>query len=182
MTGLTLGSRSRGELALSLSTLAHSDKIWMRHFCYWAWVRQIIQRCAGILRPSALSTSDSDGFLDLGQGAHLRVGEKPVLFLSEAAKRSGQPDAVAEVRAEGFYLNGRKIEPSHGSVLQPAMKIVQKRKNHRNSKGELISLSAWRQWHVVRDNNLIPIFELKDQKLARKRGRTTTLTTEELGL
>jgi hypothetical protein len=114
-----------------------------------------------------------DPDLDLGQGARLRVGERPVLFLSEEAKRKGQPDAVAEVRADGFYLEGKRIEPSKGSVLQPAMKIVQERENHRNANGEIISLSAWRQWHVLREGKLFSIVELKDPALARKRGRIT---------
>lgn len=110
-------------------------------------------------------------FLDLGQGATLRVGERPILFLSEDGKRRGRPDAVAEVRADGFYLDGQRIEPSKGSVLQPAMKLVQHRKNHRNHQGELISLSAWRQWHVIRDGKMLSMLELKDPALARKRGR-----------
>jgi hypothetical protein len=123
------------------------------------------------------------GFLDLGQGAWLRVGEKPVLFLSEEAKRKGQPDAVAEVRKDGFYMDGKRIERSKGSVLQPAMKMIQERKKHRNDKGEIISLSAWRQWHVVRDGRLLSMVELKDPALAHKRGRAANaITLEELGL
>lgn len=122
--------------------------------------------------------------LDLGQGARLRVGEGVVLFLSEDSKRARQPHATAEVRHDGFYLFGKKIEPSKGSVLQPAMRLVQEKVNHRNDKGEIISLSAWRQWHVVRGGQLVSIVELKDPALARKRGRalSTPLTAEELGL
>jgi hypothetical protein len=122
--------------------------------------------------------------LDLGQGARLRVSERPILFLSEEAKRKGRPDAVAEVRADGFYLEGKRIEPSKGSVLQPAMKIVQERKNHRNADGQIISLSAWRQWHVLRDGKLLSMVELKDPALARKRGRAAPpdITLEDLGL
>lgn len=130
-------------------------------------------------------------YLDLGQGVRLRAGERPVLFLSEEAKRKGQPDAVAEVRSDGFYLDGKRIEPSKGSVLQPAMKIVQERKKHRNADGDIISLSAWRQWHVVRDGKMFSMVELKDPALARKRGRLTAaqatallkdLTLKDLGL
>jgi hypothetical protein len=34
----------------------------------------------------------------------------------------------------------------------------------------LISLSAWRQWHVVRDEKLVRLFDLKDPAKARRRG------------
>ena len=124
--------------------------------------------------------------LDLGQGARLHVGEKPMLFLSQAAKRSRIPDAVGEVKADGFYLDGKKIRARKGNPLQPAMSLVQERKNHRNDKGELISLSAWRQWHVVREGKLCSVLELKDPNLAHRRGRllatSTDLTPEQLGL
>lgn len=124
-------------------------------------------------------TPRPDGLFDLGQGAHLAVGEKPILFLSEDAKRRNKPDAIAEIRSDGFYLEGRKIEPSKGSVLQPAMRIIQERKGHRNSRGELISLSAWRQWHVVRNGQLRSMLELKNPELAHRRGRRE-LTLEDL--
>jgi hypothetical protein len=116
----------------------------------------------------------------------LHVGEKPILFLSQAAKRSRTPDAVAEVKADGFYLDGKKVRARKGNPLQSAMKLIQERRNHRNHKGELISLSAWRQWHVVRDGKLCSILELKDPNLAHRRGRllvtSTNRTLEQLGL
>lgn len=117
--------------------------------------------------------------LDLGQGAFLLVGERPRLFLTEEAKRANRADAVAEVREDGLYLSGEKIEPSRGSVLQPAMHQVQNLLNHRNNKGEIISLSAWRQWHVERDGKLLSMVELKDPDLARKRSRKA-LTIDDL--
>ena len=140
-----------------------------------------------VLRPgSDGSKSPPVGGIDLGQGVVLPVGEKLYLYLSEDAKRSRKANAVAEVMADGFYLSGKKIEPSHGSVLQPAMKQIQEKIGHRNERGEIISLSAWRQWHVLRDGNLVPVFELKAPNLARKRGRVwsnrTDKSLKELGL
>jgi hypothetical protein len=139
---------------------------------------EIIERVLSPLRSlatraqaTAAGIRETVEWFDLGQGARLKVGEQPRLFLSEDAKRRRSPDAVAEIRSDGFYLDGSKITPSYGSVLQPAMRIVQERKNHRNAKGELISLSAWRQWYVSRDGKLVSILELKDPKLARRRGR-----------
>lgn len=116
----------------------------------------------------AIAQDGPDG-LDLGQGAVIYVGEELYLFLSEGDKVDKTPAAVAEVREDGLYLYGKRIESSGGSILQSAMKIVQAEKNHRNSKGELISLSAWRQWHVLRDGKFVRIFDIKDPALARGR-------------
>lgn len=138
-----------------------------------------------VLSPLAEPNETQQPGLDLGQGVRLYVGEKPLLFLSQSAKRNRRPDAVAEVRADGLYLDGQKVRPKKGNPLQPAMKLVQERKNHRNDRDELISLSAWRQWHVVRNETLYSILELKDPKLAHRRGRflvTSYEIDEDLGL
>ena len=118
--------------------------------------------------------------LDLGQGASLRVGERIHLFLNDEAKRAKRPHASAEVGPHGLILEGVAIEPSRGSYLHPAMKRVQERLGHRNDDGEIISLSAWRQWHAVRDEKLVPLSELKDPRLARKRGRSLQGATLDL--
>jgi hypothetical protein len=110
------------------------------------------------------ATVPSKGSLDLGQGVVLIAGQTLYLFLSEGSKRARKPDGIAEVRADGLYVDGRKIEPSRGSPLQPAMQIFQERSKH------VISLSSWRQWHVLRDKRFIPLVELKDPALARRRG------------
>lgn len=124
--------------------------------------------------------------LELGQGAQLYEGEEILLFLSEEAKRGRKPHAVGTVRGGSLFMDGKKVEPSNRSVLQPAMHAVQSKLNHRNERGEIISLSAWRQWHVVRSGRLMSMVELKDPSLARKRGRTFSLETdkaaEKLGL
>ena len=130
--------------------------------------------------------------LDLGQGVVLLEGERPLLFLSEAAKeayvqRGAPPDAIAEIKAGGFYLNGARVAPSKGNPLQPAMHQVQRAKGHRNAAGDIVSLSAWRQWNVQRDGKLIRLLDLKDPAQAHKRRSTspslvTDISAEELGL
>jgi hypothetical protein len=112
------------------------------------------------LRPATAPTA----CLDIGQGVVLNAGETLYLFLNEVAKRANKPDGMAEVRADGLYVEGRRIEPSRGSSLQPAMLIFQKRKNH------VVSLNAWRYWNVLRGKRLIPLLELKDPAQARRRG------------
>lgn len=134
-------------------------------------------------RPAAAPALSSD-FFDFGQGAKVPMGERLFLFLSEDAKRNAKPDGVAEVRHEGLFVDGRRVDPSHGSVLHPAMQHFQRRHGHLNEKGELISLSAWRQWHVLRDRKWVQLLELKDPALAKRRGRTLRgrLTLADLDL
>jgi hypothetical protein len=124
---------------------------------------------------------------NLGQGASLKVGEKIFLYLSKAAKRADRPDGIAEVGADGLHMDGHRVRASRGNPLQAAMRAIQEKKGHRNEVGQIISLSAWRQWHVIRDGKLVPVFELKDPALAHTRSRVlgsrvTNLTLDELGL
>ena len=109
--------------------------------------------------------------LDLGQGVSLKVGETMHLFLSEQSKRLRHPEGQAEVRGDGLYMNGKRVKPSRGSAHHAAMKQVQEKRNHRNEKGELISLSAWRQWHVERNGRMISLDALKSPDLAHRRSR-----------
>jgi len=136
------------------------------------------------LAPHAAPTASNEQRFDLGQGVRLQTGEKPMLFLSKSAKQSMTPDATAEIRIDGFYLHGKKVHADPKKALDPAMKIVQKQKGHLNDKGQIISHSAWRDWHVLRAGRLVSLFDLKDPALARKRGSHThsTITLEDLGL
>lgn len=105
-----------------------------------------------------------------GQGVKLPVGETLYLYLSKPNSASQKPDGVAEVRVDGLYLDNERVIPSHGSVLAPAMHAIQERVGHQNNEGKLVSLSAYRQWHVIRDGKLVSLDELKDP--AQKRRRT----------
>ena len=137
---------------------------------------------ARVLRISSLGENAPKDF-DLGQGATLRVGESMYLFLFEESKKKNKPDAVALVRRDGIYLDGKRVKPSKGSSIHPAMQVAQRRLGHRNHKGDLISLSAWRQWYVIRDGKFVRLLELKDPAKARTRGRdATNLTPDALGL
>jgi hypothetical protein len=82
---------------------------------------------------------DTPKGLDLGEGVRLGIGEKLYLFLY---KKQNKEDATAEVKEDGIYMDGQKIFLSKGSFIQSAMQIVQKRLNHRNQDGQLVSLSA----------------------------------------
>jgi hypothetical protein len=132
------------------------------------------------------SDSGKAHLIDLGQGVGVYAGEPLYLFLSKASKLRGVPEGSAEFREDGgLYLGGRKVQPSRGSAIQPAMQAFQARLNHRNEKGEMISLSAWRQWNVKRDGKFLSLDELKDPALAHKRKHrlySTDLSAEDLDL
>jgi hypothetical protein len=106
--------------------------------------------------------------LDLGQGVRIDVGERLYLFLQKP-EPNAQPDGVAEAAIDGLYVEGRRIAKSRGSLLHPAMRHFQEQRGHRNTQGDVISLSAYRQWHVRRQGELIPLSRLKDPALARHR-------------
>lgn len=115
--------------------------------------------------------ADGRKLLDYKEGIRLPVGEKLYLFLSRGAKYEGKPDAVAEIREDGFYMDGKLIEPSHGRPFQPAMEIVQNRKKHfSKTNGGTVSLSSIRKWCVFREGKFVSLEELKDPALKRTRG------------
>jgi hypothetical protein len=114
----------------------------------------------------------------LGQGVIGYVGEKLFLFLDERAKKARKPAGTAEVRKDGLYVDGRRVERSRGSEITPAMRIVQERVGHR-AFGKIISLNAYLKWHVVRGGQLVRLEDLKDPTKARKRGRRLTADQAE---
>jgi hypothetical protein len=133
---------------------------------------------------SEKSPDSNRTIIDLGQGVEVEAGERLSLFLWKASKAKEVPEGTAEFREDGnLYLEGRRVQPSRGSAIQPAMQAIQARLNHRNPKGEIISLSAWRQWHVWRDGKFVSLCELKDPKWARGRRHVTVdLNPEDLGI
>jgi hypothetical protein len=121
------------------------------------------------LRPVAQAVR---AVFDLGQGVRLPAGERLFLFLNEQSKKEKKPDGGAEVgpNADGLYVSGRKVEQSRGSPLAAAMLIFQKKAVAEDRAEKIVSLSAWRQWHVLRDGRFVPLVELKDPALAHRRG------------
>ena len=97
------------------------------------------------------------------------VGERLYLYLSKPNGVDQKPDGVAEVKADGLFLEGKRVTPSRGSSIAPAMHTIQERSNHVNNEGKLVSLSAYRQWHVVRDGKMVALDRLKDPDQRRRR-------------
>jgi hypothetical protein len=104
------------------------------------------------------------------------------LFLSKEAKSARKYDGIAEVGADGIYVEGKKVTPSKGSAIHPAMVQFQRKANHVRTDGSPVSLSAYRQWHVVRLGDLVPLDDLKDPALARTRGRKVDVEALLAGL
>jgi hypothetical protein len=121
------------------------------------------------LKPSAAQTR---AMLDLGQGVRLPALDRLYLFLNEQSKKAKKPDGTAEVgpEADGIYVDSHRVQNSRGSPLAAAMLIFQKRAVAEGRADKLVSLNAWLKWHVLRDGRLVPLFELKDPTLARRRG------------
>jgi hypothetical protein len=118
------------------------------------------------------SAADTRVMLDLGQGVRLPPLDRLYLFLKEQSKKAKKPDGTAEVSAEadGIYVDGRKVQNSRGSPLAAAMLIFQKRAMKDGRADKMVSLNAWLKWHVLRGGRFVPLFELKDPTLARRRG------------
>lgn len=133
---------------------------------------EILVRVLSPLVPVKTGEDDQPGkLIDYKEGIKLRVGEKLYLFLSKEAKDKNRPDGLAELKEDGFYFEGRKLAPLGKRAFQPAMRMAQERARHFDSDGKPVSLSALRQWHVLREGTLKPLVELKDPELARTRGR-----------
>ncbi|WP_394761220.1 hypothetical protein [Phenylobacterium sp.] len=136
-----------------------------------------------IARPESRPASPGGAQLDLGQGIQLRVGETAYLYLSKTDMLRDEIAATALVTDNGLRMNGRVYGKFHGSYVQQPMKEIQRRLKHVNNQGKLISLSAYRQWYVLRDRTLVPIESLKNAALARTRLRAVDrLDLGELGL
>ena len=78
------------------------------------------------------------------------------------------------VHDDGIYVDGKKVPSSRGSEITPAMRIFQDRLNHKNAKGETVSLNAYLKWHVLRGEKLVSLNDLKDPAKSRKRGQSMT--------
>lgn len=128
-----------------------------------------------IVRLATSLQSPTVRHLGLGQGVKVIVGEKLYLFLDEQAKRQGKPNGVADVKADGLYVEARKIRASKNSLIQPAMRHFQ------DKLGRHTSLNAYKQWNVLREGKWVRLDELKDPSLARKRSRDV-LTLADLNL
>lgn len=144
----------------------------------------ILKRVLTPLVPAPKTNPTSLANFELGQGVMLTEGETLLLFLTKSAKQAMKPDGSAEIRKDGFYMNGKKINSSPKRALNRAMKMIQEKMGHKNDRGEIISHSSWRDWHVLRDGRLFSLDELKNPALAHRRGmhKRQSLTLEDLGL
>lgn len=112
---------------------------------------------------------------DYGEGIKIFEGEHLLLFLPGTPIRGDHATARAVVRKDGFYLEGKNIGPAAKRQFTPAMKMVQRKLKDFNEQGELKSLSAIRQWYVLRDGKLRSLESIKNPELARRRKRLSDL-------
>lgn len=133
--------------------------------------------------PPAADPTNTAG-CDLGQGAQLQEGEQLYFFRHKRSRDARKPEAVAKAKGGNLYLYGQKVERSKGSLVQPALRMVQERLNDRNAKGELISLDAWDYWYVERRKIWRKVGTLRDQDQIVRRGQSliSSKDADELGL
>jgi hypothetical protein len=145
----------------------------------------IILRVVGSGPSASKSLSRSEGapseILDIGQGIELKVGETAYLFLSKSDALRNRPAKAAIVTAKGLEMDGQVFPPERGSYVHLPMKRVQELLGHTGADGRPTSLSAYRQWHVVRDGKMVSLESLKDPaKARRRRSNLTLISAEEL--
>lgn len=144
---------------------------------------QILVRALSPLQAKPAPQKPAEKTFDYKEGIRLPVGEKLFLFLDKKSRREGKPAATAELREDGFYMDGKLIPPSHGRPFQPAMEIVQRRLKHfSETNGGLVSLSSLRQWCVNRNGTFVSLERLKDPALKRTRGLRAPLNLEYIDL
>jgi len=124
---------------------------------------------------------------DLGRGVALTEGEPMFCFRYKSSLKSGKPEGIALAKGGALYVDGQKVEQSKGSLVQPALQLVQKRiKDVSPTNGGLVSLDAWDYWYVKRGERLVRVGELrpKDEIVRRQRKvvQVTDLNAADLGL
>jgi hypothetical protein len=132
---------------------------------------QILARVLGTKAPTTKSPPPVRRRFKLGFGAWLDEGEQLFFFRSKESYDKGKAEAVAAIIDSAFVLYGAEIQPSRGSYLQPAMQLVQRKLRDFNEQGKLISLDAWKYWHVVRQGKFVPVSTLRDPNLVVRRKR-----------
>ncbi len=106
---------------------------------------------------------------DLGMGVVLAEGEKLYLFRYKASLGSLEPDGTATARGGRLYVEGEEVAPSKGSLVQPALRLLHRRR--RIGGAPAIPHKAWEQWHVHRDGRFVPVADLRTPESISRRDR-----------
>jgi hypothetical protein len=119
--------------------------------------------------PTTVAGSDTVG-CDLGQGAVLAEGEAIYLFRYRTSKESGRFEGVATARGGKLFMGDVEVMPSRGSLVQPALQMVQRRLNDVSpSRGGFVVLDAWDYWYVRRQGRYVRVGDLRDPGLIQRR-------------
>ncbi|MBL6946972.1 MAG: hypothetical protein ISR47_10060 [Rhodospirillales bacterium] len=136
-------------------------------------------RSAG--RKSAAVLDEEIG-CDLGQGAVLANGEAMYLFRYRASLESGKFEGIAMARDGKLFIGEMEIRPSRGSLVQPALQMVQRRLNDiSQTRGGYVVLDAWEYWYVKRDGRFLRVGDLRNpEKIQRRHRRRRSLSERDL--
>ena len=92
-------------------------------------LRRLLEQGPGSPRKPA-TDADSDRMgCDLGQGVQLAEGEAIYLFRYRASLESGRFEGVAVARGGKLFIGENEVLPSRGSLVQPALKMIQRKLN-----------------------------------------------------
>ncbi len=107
---------------------------------------------------------------DLGKGAYLREGEKMFCFRKRSSLEARKPEGIAIGIKGKLLIDGQEVTPSRGSLVQPALQIIQRRLgDYSQTSGNLVSLDAWEYWYVERNGKYVCVGDLRDPKRIRRR-------------
>lgn len=115
---------------------------------------------------------DAEIGCDLGQGARLANGEIMYLFRYRSSRETGKFEGTATARDGKLYVGEVEVRPSNGSLVTPALQMVQKRLGDISpTRHGLVVLDAWEYWYVRRDERWIRVGDLRDPDQIQRRRR-----------
>ena len=119
---------------------------------------------------------------DIGDGVILENGEKMYCFRYKGSLLAKKPEGIAIVKARSLYIDGQRIEPSKGSLVQPALQFVQKKLNDLSPTGDgFVSLNAWEHWYVQRVGRLVMVGSLRTpNRVGRRTRKRPELTVDDI--
>lgn len=133
-------------------------------------LKRLLERGPGSPQKPAAEAESGGMGCDLGQGVHLAEGEAIYLFRYRASLESGKFEGVAIARGGKLFIGETEVRPSRGSLVQPALKMIQGKLNDVSpSRGGFVVLDAWDYWYVRREDRYIRVGDLRDPEQIRRR-------------
>jgi len=109
---------------------------------------------------------------DLGQGVVLADGETLYFFRYRSSLDAGRFEGTAAARGGKLFIGDAEVRPSRGSLVQPALQMIQGRLNDISpTRGGFTVLDAWEYWYVKRSGRYVRVGDLRDPARIQRRRR-----------